>query len=946
MPTYVKPQSQAFNDFNRSPLAQRFIRGPHIAGGHAALVRYAQPTERPNGALGIYNNAVATTYSWPNQPAGSIIDLSYVKLWAQNVLLQYWEGSQAVGDLITKTAGFNNRIRNASQAFAANPLNPVTYPRDVDFLDRDVTVGDVVKVRGLDSNNVMQTLWSTVQALIGDPIPAVVNAATADSGDAVTQLLSVAVTKIAGLTNCLDPSADATLYNGLPTGDIIETYDIIVTAPSTGANLPTATLRVISGSGRDNQAAVTPAPRGQPTAIGTRGLKVTFNFDHTFACSHSAQIEGVSPEDLLVGQHWQVVVHQAFTAPVATSGGSYAGGGGPTYIIKVTRGGRYTDTLKPQITVSTSDGSDVSGPTTVPAAGTAVAVGTQGVTVSFSGTALCGNDRYYIVITAATTGAMKTMVLNNNLASTLASSTNLDVTLFIKHALQQIPANQMTPVPELNWIASAASFIVEAGIQAYDPTWTSAGVPQPLSLVSEISQSYGLLFVEYRAWLSTLCTGVFSITSATVLDAAISGALDPDNPLKEGVSKALANSNGAPVLYSSVCNPSDPNSWASMLTLLVARDDIYGMVPLSTSPTIQALYQAQIDSLSSPTQKLWREGWLNLPGIPTAPIVSNGSTVPGYTKATTLDGNLALCTIEQDPSVGSPSYTIIRCPAANAGFQANGVLPGDIVRTLFTSDPFGNVTHSEFVVASVVSDSQLKLVAGPTAASLVPAKTEVWRVFTPDQEAAALGNIALSFNDQNINLVWPDFVSNLGVVMPGYFMCCALAGLTAGILPHQGIKHLQIIGFDGRAPSVKFNGTEKDTMAAAGIFIVDQDPVTNQMYTRNAVTTGLTTNINAREEVLNRNLDNIQYRFKDALAPFFGVTNITPGTAKRIELTVNGVVSALKTEAQTNDLGGQILSGTVVSIAQSLAAIDQYVVVIDASLPPPFNDASIQILLV
>src|SRR4029077_6077670 len=101
-------------------------------------------------------------------------------------------------DQVTKLTGYNNRIRSGVLNFATNG---VSYPRDAVFLDRDVRVGDIVKVRGVDSNSVSQTLWTSVKAIHGDVVGAVVGAATSDTGNHGAQSASTAVVKTHGEDN-------------------------------------------------------------------------------------------------------------------------------------------------------------------------------------------------------------------------------------------------------------------------------------------------------------------------------------------------------------------------------------------------------------------------------------------------------------------------------------------------------------------------------------------------------------------------------------------------------------------------------------------------------------------------------------------------------------------------------------------------------------------------
>jgi hypothetical protein len=61
---------------------------------------------------------------------------------------------------------------------------------------------------------------------------------------------------------------------------------------------------------------------------------------------------------------------------------------------------------------------------------------------------------------------------------------------------------------------SETEVTVRNGIVAYDETWTDGGVAQALPVESAAAAGYGVLYVEYRAWLSTLCNEVGTITTS------------------------------------------------------------------------------------------------------------------------------------------------------------------------------------------------------------------------------------------------------------------------------------------------------------------------------------------------------------------------------------------------------------------------------------------------
>ena len=144
MATYVLPQVLVFQDFTIQPAVAANPLSAHIAGGHAYLVRESESDEREFGALGYYDNTSDNAFAWPNKPTGAMIDSSYTKLYVENALLNYFNDDLSAGSTITKVAGSNNRIASDTVNFKTNG----GFARNSDLYDRDVAIGDVIRVRG------------------------------------------------------------------------------------------------------------------------------------------------------------------------------------------------------------------------------------------------------------------------------------------------------------------------------------------------------------------------------------------------------------------------------------------------------------------------------------------------------------------------------------------------------------------------------------------------------------------------------------------------------------------------------------------------------------------------------------------------------------------------------------------------------------------------------
>jgi hypothetical protein len=944
MATYVLPQVLVFQDFTIQPAVAANPLSAHIAGGHAFLVRESDEDEREFGSLGLYDNATDSSNLWPNRPAGAEVDQTYTKLYVENALLQYFTDGVSAGSAITVTSGYANRVSSASVSFASNGA----YARDADLYDRDVKVGDVVRVRGVPTGTgatgAAVTLWTYVKGLVADQVAASIGAAAVDGSNAATQSFSESISQTAGAENCVEAAVTGSAYNGLLAGQTSETYTITVLDGSVGGDFATARLRVTSASGTDDVAETTPAASGSPTAIGTRGLTVTFSDVDTAACSLSATNESVSYNDLISGQEFTASVAQTFTASTATSGGTYAATADTTYIVEVTKGGTFASL--PEISVSTTNGIDQSGPHVVTALASSVTIGTDAVTVAFGASTqgLNQGDRFYVAVQGVSSGPVRTLQLGTNLDQTYAASDEVGIELYIRKPLLEVSANRTGMAPLVNWEQSETEITVKSGIVAYDSGWTDGGVALPLAVYSSADLNYGAVYVEYRAWLADLCSRIGSITDVGNIDD-ISGPLTPDNPLKWGVFKALSNSNGTPVLYTAVCGPDTPDNWVDVFEILLTRDDAYNLVPLTRNATVLGLYQAHVNSSSAASEGLWRVAWFSLQGIPELPIVSAGSTIVNHLLATTTDSEVALAVFEDDPQTSGTQYTICRVPSANANFITNGVRPGDIVRGLYTGDGFGNFTYSEFVVDEVQSENQIRVAVGPGAPQTVPAKIEVWRNLSAGEEAVEVGKTAGAWNDRRIRATWPDLIESSGTIQEGYHLNAALAGLASGVLPHQGLTHVEVAGFSStQRTNDKFNKPQLDAMAVAGVWIVQQQ-LDGEIFTRHAVTTGDYEDINQREEMLTRNVDSISYRFKDYFEPFIGITNVTPAMRDVILGGLNRLIRVLTVERATPGLGGQLIDATIERFFVSEIFKDRYVAYIVLDVPYALNNIELHLVV-
>lgn len=967
MSSYVKPQVLVFQEFRIVPTEITEPLRAHIAGPHAVLHRYRVQDEKNESRLGVYNRLEETCYSWPNREPGSKVDYDYTKLYIDDAMLLYYEhniGSPSDHN-VTAVSNKTNWIQSNVLSFKTNG----GYPRSNVFLDRDVQLGDVVYLRcvtNTETSCVEHELETYVTGFASEAVDSVIEPAFADDNNATTVASTdVTITTVHGeeLVNCVSIAASAnSTYDGLPSGDINEEYLIEVVKSSTsGCNA--ARLRVTSASGRDNVVEMTPGDFSEDTAIGTRGLKVVFSNTTSEGCASTASENGIAAANFVVGQKWRVVVSQTFTAvtmnTVALDNdnldeegnilGEYSGLKNDTYIVECTKGGVWAD--RPEITVRTVKGLDFSGPTEVTSTNfnTGIAIGSSGVRILFVNnpgvTGLRKGDKWYVPVTATAAGPVRRLILRDDLPSVMLTAEELDLKLFIKDDIQ-VSQNRVGFAPQVNYTMEETQLCVKEGIIAYHPEWTSAGAEQPLEVRA------GTLYVEYREWLSELADQVNAINNTGDLDQ-IKGQLDPDNPLKWGVYKALANSNGTAVKYTAVAEPDlydtdgkktgvNLDSWAAVLERLKGRDDFYNLVPLTFNRQVQNLWAAQTVSESNEFANNWKASFVAIQSRPTIMTVGEGAAIGGVAGNVISDPVLAV--LEDDPNASGNQYTRLRVPTGSGYFITNNVRPGDVVRYLFTTDGFGEEQYQEFVVDEVVSENTIRLYSGGDAPVTVPQRIEIYHNNNRNEIADDVAALAAAFGSRRVVAVWPDQVGEGGTLQPGYYLAAALAGLASGVVPQQGLTNVEVAGFDDYTRSYKyFNETQLNRMAEAGVWIVTEDR-DGTPHTRHAVTTD-NLDLNRREEMIRRNVDSMSYLFLRRLRPYIGRTNVTPSmiTLLRNQLTV--VIDSLKTNAMTDEVGPQLIDGNIRILRIHPLLKDRIEVVLDLTVPAPLNNIELHLVV-
>jgi hypothetical protein len=955
MPTIVTPQVLVYQDFQIVPTEMSAPLRAHISGPNAMLHRYSDATEKISISVGAYDPLNDDNYLWPGRTAGGLVDLDSVRLFIDDALLRYFTDPINSGSTIAPVANKKNWIRSDTLAFRTNGA----YLRSAGFYDRDVAIGDVVYLRGIsdpDDACLEVELWTTVAGFASETVIGTVDDCEPDLYNPATQSADCTVAP-AIAQDGITMTADSTAYDGLPSGYISDVYTIEVTASSV-VGCAAARLRVTTASGADNQEEVTPGSWGVATAIGTRGLTVTFT-------------QAVD-EELTVGQIWTVSVLQAYERTCCQAGGTYTGAADDTYIVRVTKGGNWA--ASPEITVTTSKGLDASGPTIVTGQSVAIPIGTQGLTISFGGceldsiagepsglpltlpvgvggydmtdeqasislsdilTGLRYGDQFYVHVTGQGTGRVSTLILQDDLPTAMRSVSDLDLDLYIRKDIE-VTENRLSDPPNVNYEKETTQLVSKAGITAYDASYTDSSVPLAMPVLG------GDVYIEYREWLPTKADAVYTIEDVASLDD-VPGPLDPENPLKWGIFRALQNANGTAIKYTAVADPDDLDSWQDVIERVDGRNDMYNFVPLTFDTEVLNLFAAHVATESSPEAGNWKAMFGALQAASSKLIVGQSTAAQQLLHPTSTDGEVVLATLEDNPDATSIQYTLLSA-GSNAGFITYGVRAGDIVRFIFTIDAWGTASYSEFTVDSVLSNNTLLLLEDYGAAVNSAQKVEIWRTLTKAEVVDDLQSQAQTFNSSRVCMVWPDYVGTAGVTQEGYFLTAALAGLVSGVLPHQPLTNVEVAGFDDFARTRQFfSNSQLNDLTDGGVWICTTDN-NGTPYTRHALTTDVT-DLNRREEMIRRNVDSISYVFLNLLRPYIGRCNATPSMVNLLEHEINTIIDTLKTNGTTAQLGSQLIDGSIAQIKIHDLLRDRIYVVLNLTVPAPLNHIELHLVI-
>lgn len=905
-----------------------YIR-PTLVGGLARLYRFNEQAERT--LLGAYNPLANVDYDYENQEEGLVPDPDYNRVFVKNGYARFFNKPISTDGTAIPPASPTNHVRASNFIFkTANGFN-----RSAVFGDRDVQVNDVVKLSAIIST-VLITHTTKVIGFVGETVASSVEAASAASTNAGTQSDSgpTAVQVSGTPLNYVTATGDGT-YDSIDDGAINRVYTVTVTQSSAGGDPTTALLRVRSSDGLDDQDNVVPSAYTTTTAIGTKGAEIEFDTD-----SGRPVDDGVSADDLVAGQEWTLTCAQAFTAPTATSGGTYTGTRDLTYIVTVTLGalGASGDA---EISVTSSDGTDISGPTIVTNLGDPIDVGSFGATITFSGggSSLRKGDIWFFEAVAPSEAEVRTLVLRDNVpALLLTEDCNLELLTLVDDL--EIAPTRTEPSEAVNWSSDLNGISVEPNIHVHPaPSFTNAGDPVYFPLVS------GDLYLHHRFWVINNSEAISVYTEQDALNQL--GSLDIDNPLGFAAYFALRNtatslldtsSFGAKTYTDRVIvvpltgTPDDVSAWEETLDAVVEETHAYNIVPLTGNKEVHDILASKVKQGAADGN---RDGFFKRAILPI--------TIPEVRKLIPGDDSVPTMTITS----GDSGNNLLTGPA-NIGFLDLEVRKGDKVRINYFVNSLGEETYDTFTVREVLTNNTLYLEGGPVAPISVAIRAELWRTLNVNDREEYVGELVDEYDSSKVYVCVSDKLTDSVVTLPDFAVASAVAGLMGSVASQQGLKGAGVSGFEGYTrANVQFLTSQLKSLGERGALVVVRDNREgfDSIYIRNAWSTD-TTSVESREEMVVRNKDAVWFEIQKSWEDLRGVGNLVDAVQDMLQARLDQTEAKLKGGNTTRGLGPPAVALRIRDIQQIPGMADALDINVEMVGPYPLNTTYLNLQLV
>lgn len=331
----------------------------------------------------------------------------------------------------------------------------------------------------------------------------------------------------------------------------------------------------------------------------------------------------------------------------------------------------------------------------------------------------------------------------------------------------------------------------------------------------------------------------------------------------------------------------------------------------------------------------------------------------------------------QDPKLYLELYD------ANGTFVDDGIIPTDLVEMPQNPGQESFTEKHSFQIASISSNQRLLIVNNGRSTSLYanelphgvsrnsPVTTisttpiltyRITRTLDKAGQVDAIVAEAQSIAHRRVVDVWPDLCDVGGLVdgslprdplapttaqpaasQPGYYLACAVGGMTAGLPSHQGFTNLGIAGISKIYNSnTYFSDKDITDISNGGWFVFQQDTPTSLPYVVHQLTTDVST-LQSGEFSMVKNFDFVSLFFADILDDYLGIWNINPETINFVATSVNNGIDNLKLRRRPR-IGAPLIDGTLTSIAVSTISADRLEIYVECQFPAPLNVVALHLV--
>lgn len=431
----------------------------------------------------------------------------------------------------------------------------------------------------------------------------------------------------------------------------------------------------------------------------------------------------------------------------------------------------------------------------------------------------------------------------------------------------------------------------------------------------------GTIHIAYKALRTDLSGGILAVNNADDC-LGIFGEISEDNPLALGVSIALANTTTR--VRAIAIKSNDAQGYSSGLDL-AEGERVYAVVPLTQDLATCQAFATHAQQMSTPEEAQWRVALVNT-------MIPTKVPVGSYTKdiVNANGGNNFI-------SVVGGKYVLT---SNNSTFISDNTTPGDTLNITAGTGALGAIQ-----ILEVVSNQQVVVQASAVATGV---SFYVTRTLSKTQRAAAVAATSRTFGSNRVIHVQPDTVvvtvGGRNVVLPGYFLCCALAGLVAGFPSQQGFTNIGVAGItDISNSNFTFTRAQMNSMAEAGTFLFVQETNGSIPYVRHELTTDMSV-LEYRELQQVKNWDFVSYYYHDKMKAFTGRWNITTDTMSIIRQTLNASSELLKSKKLPR-IGAPLIDAVIVTLEQNKSNKDNLDCRMKIKLPTTLNYLNLYLVI-